>query len=765
MINRKLFLIFSVLSFCALFSVGSVANDKINSKKAVLVGDTEKLTLSVDDKSMALGIFNKSKKIVALNDIRFNNTAALSWKLSDADENSISVVGEFPAFVDFYTPVTDKEPRLVTVIISKVDGGFRINAEPTWGRTTALHFEYLGDHFFGLSEPLQPDNQLSPDLTGSSISVDINSEDAYLHENYATAFSAFYISSFGYGAFFDDYARGRYDFAINGKNRITHDTGKLDWYVFPGADGVEIHRKYFALIGAPKSVPAWGLGPMGWRDQNDGGAAEILDDVKKMRELKIPFTSWFVDRPYSDGAHAWSEMNFSALFANPGQWIDELRNKEGIEFLTWTATATFGDTSIGKHLAGEFSYLDLTDSKTVETFKKSLAEKQHAFGVKGHKIDRADEAFPVSEVWADKSVGIASRRNLYSNLMAEVHDDVLRQQWGEDQMTFARSAYHRSQPFLSAIWGGDPRTSWEGLQGNFANAMRASFMGFPVWGTDVGGYQGDGFIPEDLYIRWMQAGSMTGLFEIKLDGAGGAGQDRMPWRYDEKFQEIFRKICEERMLFLPYLYSLANTSATTGAMMQPLAYRHLMDKNTYDVADAFYLGDALLVAPVMHEGEQRSVYLPAGNWVDFNNTALRYKGGKSISVSAPLDTLPRFIAENSIFVQGDVYKGSDRHWNSQASYLTVIASPAQSKGRAEFIYVDLLDNNKQKTITMARDKNRISLHIPALGSVSSLDVLLVKVPKTVLINGKPVEWKFEEKTKRLKVTLNNGEQADIEIRL
>ena len=93
-------------------------------------------------------------------------------KLSDADENSISVVGEFPAFVDFYTPVTDKESRLVTVIISKVVGGFRINAEPAWGRTTALHFEYLGDHFFGLSEPLQPDNQLSPDLTGSSIAVD-----------------------------------------------------------------------------------------------------------------------------------------------------------------------------------------------------------------------------------------------------------------------------------------------------------------------------------------------------------------------------------------------------------------------------------------------------------------------------------------------------------------------------------------------------------------------------------------------------------------
>lgn len=750
------------ISIFIFFSSAISADEKVN--KAVLAGGSEKLAIDTRDR-VKLDIFSKNKKIIALNDIRFNETAALSWKISGASENSVAVVGEFPAYVDFYTPVTDKEHRFVTVVISKVNGGFRIQADPEWGRTTAMYFDYLGDHFFGLSEPLQPDNQLSPDLTGSSIAVDINSEDAYLHENYATAFSAFYMSSFGYGAFFDSFARGRYDFSINGKNRITHDTGKLDWYVFPGADGVEIQRAYYALIGAPKTVPVWGLGPMGWRDQNDGGAAEILDDVKKMRELKIPFTSWFVDRPYSDGAHAWSEMNFSALFADPGRWINQLSKQEGIEFMTWTSTATFGDTGVGKHLAGSFSYLDLTDDKTVAIFQKNLQEKQHAFGVKGHKIDRADEAFPVSEVWTDSSVGVASRRNLYSYLMAKVHDEALRGQWGEDQLTFARSAYHRTQPYLSGIWGGDPRTSWEGLQGNFANAMRASFMGFPVWGTDVGGYQGEGYIPEDLYIRWMQAGSMTGLFEIKLDGAGGDGEDRMPWRYDEKFQEIFRKICEERMLFLPYLYSLANTSATTGAMMQPLAYRHLLDNNTYDIADAFYLGSALLVAPVMHEGEKRSIYLPAGNWVDFNNTALRYKGGKTIEINAPLDTLPRFIAENSIYVQGDIFKGSDRHWNPQKSYLTVIANPAETKGSTEFIYVDLLDNNKQKNIAMQSDRKSVTVKIPALSYAGNLNVLLAKAPKAVQLNGKPVIWKFDEQKRSVTLPLNIEEFSDVEIRL
>ncbi len=763
MINRKA--ISNFLSLSAFVFLTSISTSSLAQEKARLTGDASELGVEIHKGKVSVDIFSKNKKIVALNNVRFNDTSAISWKISNINENSLSLSGEFPAHVDFYNPVTNTQQRTATLTLSKISGGFRINAEPNWGRSVTLDFGYLGDHFFGLSEPLQPEGQLSPDLTGSSINVDINSEDAYLHENYATAYSAFYISSFGYGAFFDSFARGRYDLAINGKNRITHDTGKLDWYVFPGDDGVAIQRTYFSLIGAPKYVPAWGLGPMGWRDQNNGGAAEILSDVKKMRELKIPFTSWFVDRPYSDGAHAWSKMNFNSLFSNPEQWINQLRNQEGIEFMTWTATATFNDYTVAKHLPGKFSYLDLSDSKTVNVFQKALAEKQHAFGVKGHKMDRADEVFPVAEDWADASVTIPSRRNQYSYLMAKVHDEALRKKWGDDQMTFARSAYQRSQPYLSAIWGGDPRTSWEGLQSNFANAMRSSFMGFPVWGTDVGGYQGDGYIPEDLYIRWMQAGSMSGLFEIKLDGAGGAGRDRMPWQYDEKFQALFRKICEERMQFLPYLYSLANTSATKGALMQPLAYRHLQDKNTYAIFDQFYLGNAILVAPVMHAGTKRSLYLPKGKWIDFNNTAMRYEGGKTLEINAPLDTLPRYISENSIFVQGDVYKGSNRNWDSQSSHLTIVASPAQGNGETQFTYVDLLDSNTQKVINMTREKKCIDINVPGLKHAAGLNVLLEKSPKAVTLNGKNITWKFDDIRKQIYVALNVGETSKVIIEL
>lgn len=745
---------------CLLLHTGQTqANQPIHSAQI----HWHNITLKTDGKNIS--VFNNRKIIIALTSISFNYEKPISWEINQAHEDRIILRGRFPAQVDFFKLAQDIDDRFVDLHISKTEGGFHFYAKPHWGRQVRLHFQYLGDHFFGLTEALQPDNRLSPNITGTSIDVEVNSENAALRENYASAFSAFYISSSGYGAFFDSFARGRYDFDINGKNTIHHETGTLDWHLFFGDYGAKIHQAYYSLIGAPKTLPAWGLGPIGWRDQNNGGATEILNDIQKMNELRIPFSAWFVDRPYSDGSHAWSQMNFNSQFANPEIWIKKIREDYGLEFMTWTATSTFGDTRFEKHLAGKFTYLDLSHPKSVENFQNELSDKQLKFGVKGHKIDRGDEAFPVYEDWFDASIEPAARRNTYVYLMAKVHDQVLRKHWGNDQITFTRSAIHRSQPYLSAIWAGDPRTSWEGLQANFANAARSSFMGFPVWGTDVGGYQGEGYIPEKLYIRWLQAGSMSGLFEIKLDGAGGEGRDRMPWRYDKKFQQLFQRICADRMDLLPYLYSLTNTSAVTGTVMQPMAYRHLNDAKTYEQWDQFYLGEAILVAPVFTEKNQRSIYLPKGKWRDYDNSAIVFDGGKTINLDVPIEKLPRFVRENSIFVTGNIYTGSDRIWETKEKQLSIHLYPGTGTFSSSLIYVDMLDNNTKKNIEAEGNKNQLQVKSPIMLQQTLIDIILDKNPKAVVLNGKNQTIHYDHQTKKLKVLVEKNQAIDLQVNL
>lgn len=755
---RKLSWLFVLAAMCV--PAVSAATDN----KQLALGDVS-LNVGLVEGRLSVNVHdgNDDRKLV-LDNLLINYQQANRWEVKESSARVIKLLGHFDPSVEFYRSVLDNDERIVELTVSVVDGGFRFHASPHWGRQVTLVLEDLGDHVFGLTEGLQPDNRLSPDLRNAVINVDINAEEASIHENFASAHSAFFISSKGYGSFFDTFARGVYSIAINGQHRIHHDTGELDWYIFPGDNGRQIHSAYFSLIGEPKTVPAWGLGPIGWRDHNDS-ASEILQDIERLTELRMPFTAWFVDRPYSDGVHGWEKMNFSQAFSSPGVWIEKIRKEYGLEFMTWTTPAFFGATPFKTHLDGDFSYIDLTDPVTVGAFKEKLTDQQLSIGVKGHKIDRADEGFPVYESWHDETVAPAFRRNKYAYLMAKMHDEALRDVWGDDQITFVRSAIHRSQPYVSAVWGGDPRTTWEGLQANFANAARSSFMGFPVWGTDVGGYQGDGYIPEDLYLRWMQAGSMTGLFEIKLDGAGGQGRDRMPWQYDSTFQDRFRAILDDRMQLIPYLYSLAQTSAVNGPIMQPPAYRHLDDENTFSVWDNFYVGEAIFVAPVLEPGTKKEFYLPKGQWRDFDSPDKRFTGGQTISVSAPLNILPRFVKANSLYVTGNIYSGNSELWKEAPKLLTLHAFPGGADSDSEFTYVDMLDSDKKKVFQMRRNSDEVVLVIPKIAYAKRVEVVVEEAPAIVMMNGKPINSSYNASTKMLTIDIESTGRETVRIKL
>ena len=64
-------------------------------------------------------------------------------------------------------------------------------------------------------------------------------------------------------------------------------------------------------------------------------------------------------------------------------------------------------------------------------------------------------------------------------------------------------------------------------------------------------------------------------------------------------------------------------------------------------------GPAFLVAPVTEQGAiSREVYLPAGaDWYNYW-TNERVKGGQTITVQAPIDTLPLFVRAGSLIPEG-----------------------------------------------------------------------------------------------------------------
>lgn len=700
----------------------------------------------------SLLVRDEEEVILQIQDIWINYEATSQFECHFLSETHATIELTFPHTVIFESRGRAGETVSTEVQVILRGKELHLLAEPEWAERFTIVLKDLGGHTFGLSEPLQPFNQNSPDLRGYTIDVEVDSEPRQFRENFASAYSSFFMNSRGYGAFFDTFAKGKYSFADRGNHLIHHETGILDWHVFFGSNGTEILKSYYDLIGSPKSVPIWAMGPVMWRDQNKD-SIEILDDIEHMTALEIPVTAWFLDRPYSDGAHNWSQMNFSENFADPLVWISKIRDQYGIAFMTWTATAFFGDTRFSRHLDEEFAYLDLSHEESIRMFCRELREKQHVFGVQGHKMDRTDEQLSIEAPWYDRTIPEPMRRNKYTYLFAKVHDEALRKTWGKDQFTFARAAIHRAQPFLSAVWGGDPRSSWDGLQKNFANGMRCGFMGFPVWGSDVGGYVGEGYIPEELYSRWLMAGSMSGLFEIKLDGDGGKGRDRLPWNYPASLQNTFRRACVERMRWLPTLYSLANTSASNGVIMQPMAYRHLDDPDTYDIWDQFYVGDRVLVAPVFTPGKNREVYLPSGLWYTWAEVPSRVEGNQTIAISAELNELPRFVPAGRSILTGNVYAGNSSVWSNASTQLHLDVFPDFGEYEDAFVYVDYLDEDFQKEFKTKGDENGLELTIPPLSVPLSISVILMKEPANVESDQKRLNTYYSSEKHRLGIEL------------
>ena len=438
------------------------------------------------------------KKLTDISSINFNFTPPESITILNISDKKVQLKIVYPGVAEYQG--TD-EDLIDTITITKIENGLRFYCNPKWARNTTIMINDLNEHYFGVLEPLFPNNEKNPDLRGKVVDVDVLGNGSQYHENYASAWSALYMSSKGYSSFFDSFAKGQYRFAINGTTELYHETGKLDWYLLYGPSGDEILKTYYTVIGNPKYVPVWACGPIIWRDEDLNGKKDVLDDAQRMADLKIPLTALFVDRPYSHGSNEWSKMDFNEKFSNPEEWISELNNKYGLQLMTWVGPMTMADKDFPGLLPNFKGYIDLTNPDGVKEFGRRLKTNLYSVNVRGHKMDRADEQFPEYAMWYDKTP-FAEHRNKYIYLYAKVIDQFLHDSFGKDEFNFARAAFHRTQPYLSALWGGDSRSSWDGLAGNMANAIRCGFIGFPVWGSDVGGYLG-GWISESLYARWL----------------------------------------------------------------------------------------------------------------------------------------------------------------------------------------------------------------------------------------------------------------------
>ena len=209
-------------------------------------------------------------------------------------------------------------------------------------------------------------------------------------------------------------------------------------------------------------------------------------------------------------------------------------------------------------------------------------------------------------------------RNAYPVLAARVHHDAVQRVRGDDFLVYPRCGYAGSQRWVVFSAGDVPGKDLRGqptdlgLRAAILAQLHNAFNGFPIWGSDTGGYEQFG--DREVFARWIEFSAFSPIMEI-----GGTGT-HAPWdmptepHYDQELIDIYRSFTRLHHALVPYTYRHAQEAGRVRRpIAKPLVFNYPEDPRVGDLWEEFLYGDDILVAPVWRVGQRmQHVYLPAG---------------------------------------------------------------------------------------------------------------------------------------------------------
>ena len=254
--------------------------------------------------------------------------------------------------------------------------------------------------------------------------------------------------------------------------------------------------------------------------------------------------------------------------------------------------------------------VDLTEPAARALFEKKL-KRVFALGIQGIKGDRGDD-LDLERTTLHAGSGVAYQ-NAYPVIYARAAAQALHAVWGNKFATIFRTGSLGTQSVLPGIFLGDEPGTYGGLQVAIRAGLTAGVSGYPVWGSDIGGYANDhADLTPELFARWAQFGAVSPVFEV-----GGIGMSSHFWDFGKPTVDAFRDAAILHYELVPYFVDLSHLASTTGVpIVRPLAFAYPTDEGSWHAELEFLVGDGLLAAPVTGGGTTPSVYLPPGKWVD-----------------------------------------------------------------------------------------------------------------------------------------------------
>ena len=452
-------------------------------------------------------------------------------------------------------------------------------------------------------------------------------------------YSHFWQSIKGYGIYWDNYSPTQID--DNETLEMESQVGSgVDYYFMYGGDADGVIAQMRWLSGKVPMLPLWTYGFHQSRERYKS-QGELLEVVRKYRELGVPFDGIIQDWQYWGSNYTWNAMDFlNEEFAQAQRMIDEVHEKNAhmsisiwssfgphtkqyaemkdkgllMNFITWPQSAlSFWPPR--NDYPSEVRVYDVYSPEARDIYWNHLS-RLHKMGIDAWWMDSTDpDHLNYKDSDLDERTAMGSYRSVRNLFPLKTVEGVYDHQRAVDStkrvFILTRSYFAGQQRTGANTWSGDIGSSWDSFRKQIPICLNYTLTANPHVNCDIGGFfagayntQGENSAVrnpqyQELYVRWMQFGAFMPMMR-----SHGTGVYRELYYYGKQGEPVYDALVDAvklRYRFMPYIYSTSwQVSKNDDSFMRALFMDFKDDKATWDNNREYMFGRSVLVCPVLN---------------------------------------------------------------------------------------------------------------------------------------------------------------------
>ena len=556
----------------------------------------------------------------------------VSFKADIQDNKIVLNTSELSVSVDTGTGIVSYFSKDGKSLLAEKSGMQFINFDDAGTKTYQVYQPFILDKeeaIYGLGQ-LQNGKMIQQNMTKNLIQGNV--EDV----------SPFFQSTKGYGVFWDNYSPTLFtDNEV--ETSFRSEVGDcVDYYFMYGKDADGVIAQVRSLTGQAPMFPLWTYGY--WQSKERyKSQEEVVDVVRKYRELGIPLDGIIQDWQYWGHNYLWNAMDFqNPTFNNPQKMIEDVHamnahmaisiwssfgpmtkpyrelDKKGMlfNFTTWPQSGLESWPPNMEYPSGVRVY-DAYNPEARDIYWKYLNDGIFKLGMDAWWMDSTE---PDHLDWKPEDMDTKTYlgsfrkvRNAYPLMtVGGVYDHQRAVTSDKRVFILTRSGFLGQQRYGANVWSGDVASTWESFRNQIPAGLNFSLCGMPHWNSDIGGFFAGHYnkswnddsasknpLYQELYVRWLQFGTFNPMMR-----SHGTDVYREIYKFGKKGEPVYdaiEKMIGLRYSLLPYIYSTSwEVSNRQSSFMRALMMDFVDDRKVWDINDEYMFGKSILVAPIAH---------------------------------------------------------------------------------------------------------------------------------------------------------------------